>query len=240
MRRTPAMAMPAMLLACVVSAQAETLLHFAETARVEVAPDEQVATLEAQAEAGTPGEAQQRVNTQIADALDRASATADVVASTGRYNVWRTGPTPQNRAERWQASQQMRLRSNASASLLPLIGTLQQQGLATQQLDWRLSQDAAERARAQAIEQALRAVRRRAEMMASLLDLQFDRFKQVSVAADRPPIMARALMASAMAGAAPTPPSTQAEGVTVAATVEVDAILQPLGGGSSPSPPSPR
>src|SRR5581483_9381281 len=86
---------------------AETLLHLSDSETVTVAPDELAASLRAEASSAKPADAQQRVNAMMADALARARQIAGVTVSTGGYSVWHVGPTPQDRTERWQASQSL-------------------------------------------------------------------------------------------------------------------------------------
>src|SRR6185312_549864 len=145
------------------AAEPETTLRFAETATVSVQPDELVASVRAETIAPTPAEAQRRVNAAIADALSRIKAVPGLAASTGAYSVWRIGPTPQDRSERWQASQSVTVKGKDGAALLDLIGTLQQKGLAVGSLAWQLAPETAKTARQEAMRKALGALRARAE-----------------------------------------------------------------------------
>lgn len=175
----------------------------------------------------TPADAQQRVNALVADALSRARQVAGVTVSTGGYTVWRVGPTPQDRAEHWQAGQAVELHGRDGPPLLKLVGELQQRGLAVNQLGWRLSEEASRNARQQALVAALKGLRGRADAAAELIGLQFDQFKEVRLDTPRPAPMPRMMMAPAMAGAVPAPPSAEAEDVTVSATAEADVLLKP-------------
>ena len=76
------------------SGRAETVLQLAETATVMAAPDEIVATLQAEATSASASDAQARVNAVILDALSRAHKVDGLDVFTGGYGVWRTGPTP--------------------------------------------------------------------------------------------------------------------------------------------------
>lgn len=216
------------LLALAAPARAQTILHLAETASVNVRPDELAATLRVEAVAATAAEAQQEVNGRIADALNRARQAAGVTASTGLYTVWRVGPTPQDRSERWQASQGVELHGRDAAPLLQLVGELQQRGLATGRLGWRVSEQAGRAARQQALEAALQALRGRADAAAALLDLRFDAFREVRLDTPHPPApFMRAMAAPAAAAGAALPPSAEAEDVPVSATAEADVLLKP-------------
>jgi len=217
----------ALVLFAASPAWAETVLHLAATATRMVAPDELDATLRAEAVSANPADAQQRVNALTSAALASAHQVPGVTVSTGGYTVWRVGPTQQDRSERWQAGQSISLKSHDGAALLKLVGTLQQKGLATGQLDWRLSPEAERKAHTEAMEQALSALRDRVDKAAALLGLRFGSYKEVRLDNTGPrPVPRLMQMAPAMAAAA-APPQAEATDVPVSATVEADAILLP-------------
>ena len=164
-------------LAC--PARADTVLRLSETATVSVPPDELATTLRAEAAAPTAAEAQQRINARMADALARVRQTPGIDASTGAYNVWRSGPNPKERNEGWQASQTLELHAHDGAALLSLVGELQQKQLAVGELAWQLAPETARRARQEAMTAAVKALRSRAEDAAALIGLQFNSFKEV-------------------------------------------------------------
>jgi uncharacterized protein YggE len=204
-----------------------TVLKLAETASVMVPPDELAASLRAEAIAGTAAEAQARVNGAIADGLARSKAVGGVDVSTGGYSVYRVGPNSNtDRTERWQAGQSLELKSKDGAPLLKLVGELQKAGLAVQSLGWRLSPEAARKARSEATRQALAGLRGRADEAAGQIGLVFDRFQEVRIDSQRPsPIAPRMMSARAKSDAAP--PSAEAEDVPVSATAEADVLLKP-------------
>lgn len=202
---------------------AETALHIAETAEVIRAPDEVVATLRAEARAGSAAAAQEAVNRAVTAAVERARAVTGVRVSTGGY--W-TSRVDQGRS--WQAAQSVTLRSGDARALLELAGALQEQGLATGGLHWQLTREATRTAREEASRLALDALRRRAQAVAEQLDLVLVGLKEVRIdAPDRGPgPRPMAEMAMARASAAP-PPVAIAEDVVVSATVEAVAVLRP-------------
>ncbi len=202
------------------------MLHLSETATVAVPPDEVASTLRAEAIAASAADAQQRVNAAMADALDRAHRVAGVEIESGGYTVWRIGPAPQDRTERWQAGQSVSIRGHDGAAVLKLVGELQQRGLAVNQLGWQLSEDATRDARQKALALAVKALRGRADAAAALLDLQFDSFRDVRLDAPRPMPVAR-MMAPMAAAAAPAPPAIEASDVRVSATAEAEVALRP-------------
>lgn len=218
-RQSVLVAAATMLAAC-GPALADTILHLDDTETVMALPDELVATLRAEATAANAAAAQQIVNSAMAAALARARQVTGVTAATQGYTAWQS-----TQPQRWQASQTLTLRSHDGPALLTLVGELQQKGLAIGELSWQLSPEASRAARDQAMRDALSALRGRAEAAAGLLGLRFESFQRVSIAVPQPgPIMPRMM---AMAAAAPTPPSAQAEDIPVSATVDADAVLAP-------------
>ena len=215
-----------LLLFAVSPAWAETVLHLAATATRMVPPDELDATLRAEAISANPADAQQRVNALISEALASAHQVPGLTIATGGYTVWRVGPTQQDRSERWQAGQSLNLKSHDGAVLLTLVGALQQRGLATGQLDWRLSPEAERKAHTEALEQAISSLRERVDRAAALLGLRFGSYKEVRLDSSAPRPMPR-LMNMAPALAAAAPPQAEATDVPVSATVDADAILLP-------------
>jgi uncharacterized protein YggE len=138
---------------------------------------------------------------------------------TGPYRTWRL-PPPQNQ---WQAAQNMTLRAEqgAAPALLGLLGRLQQAGLATADLSWRLSDAQAEAARAEAMRKAISALQGRAEEAAGLLHLRFTGFRTVDLAPERGgrPGPLVTMRAAAVA------PNAVPEDTDVTATVEAEAVL---------------
>lgn len=204
---------------------ARTLLHLAQSATVMVPPDELDASLRAEASSANAAEAQSRVNTMVTEALAQARKVVGVAVSTSGYTVWRVGPTPQDHSEHWQAGQTLELKSHDGKALLQLAGALQQKGLAMQQLEWRLSHQAEQKAHAEATKQAISELRGRIDEAAGLLGLRFESFRNVQLGVPKTPVFPR-MMAAAMPAAAP-PPSAVAQDLAVTATVEADAILVP-------------
>ncbi|MBV8400220.1 MAG: SIMPL domain-containing protein, partial [Acetobacteraceae bacterium] len=212
---------------CAAPARADTLLRLAETATVSVPPDELAATVRAESSARTASDAQQKVNATVADALRGVKQVPGITVSTGMYNVWRSEPNSQDRDERWHAFQLIALHTHDGASLLNLVGELQQKQLAVQQLAWQLAPETEQKARRDATVEALKILRSRADDAAALIGLQFDSFREVRLDNPRPPIAPRALAAASMAASVAEPPSAEAEKIPVSATVEADVVLKP-------------
>ena len=227
MRRTlPAVFLATALLAAPPVLAGDTVLFLAESATVMASPDELVAFLRAEATAPNAAEAQGRVNVMSRDATAIATQAKGVQVSNGSYQVWRTGPNQQERAEKWQASQTMRLTSADGAALLTLVGTLQQKGLAVSSMQWRLSRETEKKARQDATRQAILGLRGRADDAAVLLDLQFDHFRTVRLdGVESMPVPRPAPMAMARGAEAAPPPIAVAEDIPVTAAVQAEAVL---------------
>ncbi|MGK7866456.1 SIMPL domain-containing protein [Falsiroseomonas sp. E2-1-a20] len=208
----PAMAQPAGL--------SETILRLSETAEVTRPPDEVVATLRAEARAGTAAAAQEAVNRSIAAAVALAQATPGIQVSTGGYWTARV-----DEARAWQASQSLTLRAAAGPALLELAGTLQGQGLAMASLDWTLRRETTRVARQDAARLAIEAVQARAAEIAGQLGLQVAGLREVTVHAGE--ATPRPMAMAARSAASGSPPVAVAQDAVVSATVEAVAVLRP-------------
>ena len=215
----------AALLVLATPADAETLLRLSQQAQVMVRPDTLGASLRIEADAAAASAAQAQVNQQTARALELAKQAPHVVATTGSYNVWHaTQP-----ADRWHAVQSVELRGTDGPAMLALVGQLQGQGMAVQQLAWRLSPEASRKALSEATATALKALRARADEAAGILGLRFLEFREVRLDGNPPPpriLPMMAMAAAPMAKPAP-PPVAQSEDITIEATVGADAVLVP-------------
>jgi len=218
----------ALLLAPPAPARAEeTLLRLSETAEREVRADQLVAVVRAQANGSSAAAVQEQVNRLVAAALERARATPGVTVSTGFYWTGRTG----ERREQWQATQEIRLTAiEAAPALLELAGTLQGQGLALSRLSYEVSRTLARREREAVTEEALAALKERAERLAGVMGMRFAGFREVRVDAGRfarPPMPAPMMAAAADSARPAPPPSAEPADMPISATVEGDAILKP-------------
>jgi predicted secreted protein len=214
----------ALFAAAPLAAHAETLLKLSQDARVMVHPDTLAATLRIEADRPTASEAQARVNEQTAKAIALARKAPHVVATTGSYSVWhQTQPT-----DRWHAAQTVQLRGTDGPAMLALVGELQGQGMAVQQLAWQLSPEARRKAQSEATAKALKTLTARATEAAGLLGLRFVEFREVRLDGAQPTPRPMPLMMAAPAGArAAPPPVAETEDVTVTASVGADAVLAP-------------
>jgi predicted secreted protein len=222
-RRIALLALLALPAAAVAqTAPPDTELHLGESAEVTRAPDEIVATLRAEARAGSAAAAQEAVNRTITGAVARARGVPGVRVATGGY--W-TNRVDDNRA--WMASQQLTLRASEGAPLLELVGALQGQGMAMSGLQWTLKPETQRAAREEASRIALDALRRRAEAVAQQLGMQVAGLKEVRIdVPERMPRPMAAPMAAASRSSAAPPPVAVAEDIPVMATVQAVVVLR--------------
>jgi len=217
------------LLAPVAPASADTILRMTETATVAAKPDQILAQLQASATATTSAEAQQKLNTMMAAAVARAQQVPGISVRTDAYNVWRVDVSQYDRNGKWQANQVLTLTGGDGPAMLALVDALQQAGLTTNQLSWRLAPETAKAARLQATEIAVKALRDRADEAAKWLGLRFVSFQEVRLdgAAPPPVPMYRRGPQPAVMPASVAPPVAEADNINVNATVEADIVLAP-------------
>jgi uncharacterized protein YggE len=112
--------------------------------------------------------------------------------------------------------------------MLALVGALQGQGMAVQQLAWQLSPAARRKAEREATAKALKTLAARATEAAGLLGLRFVEFREVRLDGTRPAPRPMPMMMAAPASARTAPPPVaETEDVTVTASVGADAVLAP-------------
>ena len=225
-----------LLAAAPLAAHADTVLHLSEIGQVTVHPDRLVAALRVEASSASPAEAQKKVNVAMAQALTDAHAVPRLTISTSAYSSWQTpavrGASGPEAKSEWHAGQTLLLESGHASALLGLVGKLQAGGLVLARLEWQVAPEAAGKARAEAQEKALQALRVRAEAAARSLGLKFESFRSVSLDAAPGP---RPLPMMARAAAAPAPSSEPAE-TTVHVVVSGEALLT---GGTAAAPAAP-
>jgi predicted secreted protein len=204
-------------------------MQLAETAEITVRQDELHALLAVEVRGASAAAVQAAVNRTMTAALERARGTAAVTVATGGYSVWRAYGSGVPSSQAWQGSQTLQLTANDPAPLLELVGTLQGQGLAVRQLAFRVSRELFRQTREQATEEALRNLSARAERMAGVLGLVFERFAHVELGADRDHATAmQAFAAPSSRGVSDSaPPVAEAAEVRIGATVTAEAILKP-------------
>lgn len=226
-----------MLLATVSAASAQTaplapanqsILHLSETAQRDVPRDLLRATLAAEAIDPDAGKVQSEINQRMSAAIARIKQTAGVTVETGGYNVYRE--TPDKQPARWHGSQTVTLTSKDFAALLNLIGTLQQQGLVTQDLAPDISREARQSVEDALTDEALARLKQRAERIAATAGVKLQGIRALTVGnVNAPPPIIRPMvrMAAAAAPAPAPPPVAEAGDATVSITVAAEFALAP-------------
>ena len=202
----------------------ETMLHLSATGSVQASPDELVADLVAQATSPAAANAQRRVNEMIAAGMKTAQGVTGVEARAIGYSV---SPNDDKRPT-WTAQQTLELRGSNGPVLLDLVGTLQQQGLASSSLDWQLSPALRRKAHDQATTAALKELQERAASAAATLGLHVRFMRDVRL--DEPDLVPRGpfrpMGLAARAMTAP-PPQATATPEDVTAEAAADVVLRP-------------
>ena len=219
-------AAPALLLASILPARAQTDLTIAATGQVEVPPDEASADFTVQAQYATAAQAQAAVNTACAKALALAQAVPGVQAVTGGYSSYTV--TNNNAPAQFSAQQDLQLTIPAKDGIPPaafakLLGTLQQDGLLLNSLSGDLSDAGQRRAAQAAIADALAQIQGQAGAIAASLHEQVGEIKSLNVNAAPEP-QPRPMMAMAMSAGAPAPQSVP-DNVQISASVTADIAL---------------
>jgi len=209
-----------------VAAQApSTQLYLQESASREVGQNVLVATVEANAEAASPGEAQAAVNRDMAAAVERVQAASNVRAATGSYNVHQRRDRD-NRPVGWVAQQDLRLTSEDPAALLELIGDLQERGLNLNGLNWQIDDATRREVQSELTIEAIATLRQRAEAIAASVGMRVGNIDVLRVgAAMEGPRPMMAMRAEAMASA--PPPTALPDQEMVSAHVEAEITLSP-------------
>jgi predicted secreted protein len=160
---------------------APTILHLTETADRKVPRDEFVADLAVEAADADPRKLQSTINQTMNGALAKAKESKGVSVETASYAARRqTGDAAPN----WQGSQILHLASRDSASLVALVGTLQEQGLVVKRLAAQLSRETVRTLRDELTDEAIRHLKLRADRIAQTLDAGVTRYDELRVETD--------------------------------------------------------
>ncbi|MDE2166416.1 MAG: SIMPL domain-containing protein [Alphaproteobacteria bacterium] len=185
------------------------------------------ADLRVEATGANPVRVQAEVNRRMAVALAHAKATAEVTVETAGYGVYAERDAKGN-VTRWHGSQGLRLTSKDFATLLNLVGTLQDEGLALSDLAAELSPAAALAAQDTLTDEALKEIRARAARIAAALGTHIERYTELRVGnVSTPPVPVR-FMAAAAAPSSMPPPVAAAGDATVSVTVDATVLLAPV------------
>jgi uncharacterized protein len=208
-----------------------TLLHLTAEGSVSVAPDVLVADLWAHAASTSAAEAQRNVNTLMASGMTDVKAVSGVEARAIDYAVEMTDqpqpPTGRKIRPSWTAQQTLELRSGVSEALLDLVGKLQERGFAASSIEWQLSPAVSRKARDDAMEDALKTLRARAQRAAAALGLSVDYVKDVRVDFPNPVFPVRPMAVVAMTARATPSPQATPSAQTVTSDVSASVVLKP-------------
>lgn len=172
-----------------------TLLHLSATGTMRETPDLLVALLTGESSSGNPSTAQQRVNRLMQDAGAEAAKLPSVHWQLDGYGVDRSS----DRSPVWTARQTLRLEGADAGTLLDLVSRLQAGGLVIGELSWTLSPQHLAAARVLASDQALKALRSRAEAAAGSLGLRVGTIRDVTLDGSEPIRPMMRMMAATMA-----------------------------------------
>jgi uncharacterized protein len=208
-----------------------TLLHLTAEGSVSVAPDVLVADLMAHAASTSAAEAQRKVNTLMASGMADVKTVSGVEARAIDYSVEMTDqpepPTGRRTRPSWTAQQTLELRSGASETLLDLVGKLQERGFAASSIDWQLSPAVSHKAHDDAMEDALKTLRARAQRAAAALGLSVDYVKDVRVDYPNPVFPVAGMAVAALSARATPPPQATPSAQTVTSDVSASVVLKP-------------
>ncbi|MDE2230257.1 MAG: SIMPL domain-containing protein [Alphaproteobacteria bacterium] len=203
-----------------------TTLTLSERAEKTLPRDRLHAELRVEAIGANPVRVQAAVNGRMTAALARAKAATGVTVETAGYSVYQERDAKAN-VTRWRGSQSLRLGSGDFATLLSLVGALQEEGLALSNLAAELSPAAAKTAQDELTDTALKELRARAARIAATLGTHVERYTELHVGnVSVPPVPIRFMAAAAPAGM-PAPVAATGD-ATVAVTVDATVRLAPV------------
>ena len=183
------------------------------------------ATVGITAEDANPAALADRINKDMAWALEQARAESKVKAKSGGYSTFPVHDDA-GRIRRWQASQQLVLESSDSAAITRLVGALQAR-LQLQSFEFSVSEELRRKVQEELVTQALTAFRARAALVAKGLGASGFSLDDVSIETGpqwQPPMMMRGEMAMAKSDSV-APPAVQAGTSRVAVTVNGSIVL---------------
>ncbi len=195
----------AAVLAVSLPAEAGTLVDLAAEASLPANNDMVRAVVYAESSGSNAGEAAQKVNRDIAEALRLARTHNDVSARSGNQHSWPVYGAGQ-KLEGWRMRSELLLESTELASMSVLLGRLQQMRLAIGEVSLQPRPETRRQVEEAATREAIKAFQTRADVVASQLGRPW-RLKQLSISqgGGMPMPMMRGAMESMKAGAAAMP-----------------------------------
>ncbi|HHH45990.1 MAG TPA: DUF541 domain-containing protein [Thiotrichales bacterium] len=131
----------------------------------EVTPDRMRVRMRATAEAEQPARVQNEINARMQAARRVLESSEGITVGTGQYRIH-----PVYRKERiigWRGSQDLLLESGDFARLAEVMGRLQAQGLAVQEVSYLISEPLRRRIESDLVDEAVAAFRARARQLAT-------------------------------------------------------------------------
>lgn len=206
------------------AAQAGTLVDLAGEATLPAANDMVMATVYAEASGSNPADLAQQVNGDIAAALDIVRGKKGVQVKSGQqssYPLYGQG----RKIDGWRMRSELLLESRDQAAVSELLGKLQQRRLAVAGVSLMPSPETRSQVADEAVRQAIRAFRQRADLVARELGRSWT-IKQMSINQGQgEPVIPvfRAARAAAMAtDAAPAPMEAGESQITASVTGQIE------------------
>jgi uncharacterized protein len=223
--------------------EGETLINLSATETMKLKQDLLVASLRIEADAKTAKDVQDKINKKMAEAMSIAKAEPSLKVSTGHYSVYNYDPNPspnpaENTPERvakrtvWKGQQTIDIQSKNAKALLDVVGKIQEQGFAMNQLVYTLSDEQQEAYKDSLIALALKKIKERAALVAKTLDKGKYNIVEVNIDNAMPfqpmPVMMKMERGGAMmADAAMAAPVAEGTEQQVSMTVNARVILKP-------------
>jgi predicted secreted protein len=205
------------------------VLHLVEQVERQLPRDRLSAVLQVEAKGLEPAAVQAEVNQRMQAALARAKSATAVQVASGGYSVYRQPPPNNAGPDQWFASQTLSLTATDFAPALKLIGELQGDGLAIEALTFEVAPQSLRAAQEGMSDEALAALRARAEHVAAAMGMAVARYKTLDVgnviAQDARPPMPLRIMKAATIASAPPPAVAEAGDATATLTVNAEVIL---------------
>lgn len=217
----------------------QTVIDLSASASREVEQDLLTARLRFEVKDSDPVAAQDRLNEVMADAVSRAKETNGMKVQTLAYRIYdRTDQDERRRAKlenreprpTWHAEQTMQIESKEYDALLKLTGSLQEDGLLLQGLNYSLSPEQYEKVHNSLLEEALEKLRVKAERAANALGKSTVEIRHVVIGSDgyspRPVMRSHMLMAEDASAGMQAPTASAGES-TVSLSVSSKVLLSP-------------
>lgn len=176
------------------------------------------------AEDADPAKLADRINTEMAWALETAKAESRVKAKSGGYSTY---PIHEDgRLRRWQASQQLILEGSDTQAMTALVGKLQAR-LQLQSFQFSVSEARRKKVQEELVTEALTAFRARAQLVAKGLSASDFALDDVSIETGSPvfPMQRMTMAMESNSKFSPAPPAVEAGSSRVSVTVNGSIVL---------------